>query len=88
MIEGILAVEFAIAFVVGVSAKRPLWRFLIGLVFPVIVAVVVAAPHLRQTGEAGGWAFLGFIALLGGGFVAAGLGSLFGYFVGRMPPPK
>jgi hypothetical protein len=88
MIEGILAVEFAIAFAVGVSAKRALWRFLVWLVFPPIVAIVVAAAALGQSGEAGGWALLGFVALVGGGFVVAGLGSLFGYLVARMPRPK
>ena len=85
MIEAILGVEFAVAFAVGLLGNRASWRILMWLVFPGIVALVVAGPPVL---EGNGWALLSFVPLLGGGFIAAGLGSLSGYYVRRMPPPK
>ena len=77
----ILIAEFAIAFAVGLKAKRALWRWLAGLALPVALALVLGLPGIDQ-GHAGA-GFVYFVVLLTGGIVVAGFGSFFGYLVVR-----
>lgn len=79
----ILIAEFAIAFAISLRARRALWRWLIGLVFPVVVALALSFPRFPFRGESDAVRFLGFVVLLVGGLAAAGFGSVFGYLVAR-----